>query len=402
MLALTTTYPRWTGDTEPAFVQNLAQGLAAAGCEVRVLTPSCPGALGYEREGAVEVCRYRYWLAGRETLTGAGGIVSRLRRHPLSGLLVPPLLLATLLAAWRHAASQRATVVHAHWLIPQGVLAIVAAKLSGRRPRVLATAHGGDVFALRGRLFDRVRRWVVAHADHVTAVSRYVREELIRQGADGSRISVASMGVDLRDRFRPAAGVARDPGRVIFVGRLVEKKGVAVLVEAMDRLRASRADAHLIVVGDGPERSMLERLVAERGLAGGVSFLGARPQAELPALYSSAAVAVVPSIVDALGDQEGLGLVSIEAMGCGCAVVASDLPAIRDAVSDGVNGLLVPPRDPDALATAIAALLGDGGLRERVSGEHVRLALVERFDWQNVARHYAAVIRELDGGTGQA
>lgn len=398
VLVLTSTYPRWPGDTEPAFVQQLAHGLAASGWRVRVLTPHCVGSLGTESEGSVEVHRYRYWFTGHETLTGAGGIMSRLRQRPFTALLVLPLLLGTFVALCRSLRSGAFDVVHAHWLVPQGILAILATALC-RRPaaRVLCTAHGGDVFALRGRLCEACRRWVVAHAAHVTAVSRYVHDELVREGADPARLSVASMGVDLRTRFSPVAGVTRDADLILFVGRLVEKKGVAHLIEAMGRLQNSFPAARLAIVGDGPERPRLERLVAASGLESTVRFLGARPQADLPALYSRAAIAVVPSIVDALGDQEGLGLVTIEAIGCGCAVVASDLPAIHDVIEHGVNGLLVRPRDAAALATALSALLRDPGLRARLTGDDVRTALCSRFDWVDVTRRYAAMMRQLRG-----
>src|SRR5207247_5934205 len=154
---------------------------------------------------------------------------------------------------------------------------------------------------------------------------------------------------------RPAAGAAPPApdgrGPVLFVGRLVERKGVAHLIEAIARL-GSRGP-RLEIVGEGPERPGLEALAARLGVVDRVVFRGKIPPDELQASYARAAVCVLPSVLDARGDTEGLGVVLLEAMNHGTPVIASRVGGIPDIVEDGVSGLLVPPGDADALAAAV-------------------------------------------------
>lgn len=394
ILVLASTYPATAGDATPGFVHELSRRLAGLGHEVDVITPHLPGSAVSEQMDGVSVTRFRYCPDRFEGLVGSGGIVSRLRQRPLRLLLVPFFLAAYLLAIEGALRRRTYDVVHAHWLIPQGLLA--ALLLPRRCLPFVCTAHGGDLFALQARGFRWLRRLVSARAACVTVVSRYMREVLEREGLSGGRLEVASMGVDLESRFAPVAGVARDPQRLVFVGRLVEKKGVSVLLDAFARVHATHPAARLTIVGDGPERARLERQLADLGLDACVEFLGARPQTELPVLYSRAGIAVVPSIVDRVGDQEGLGLVTLEAIGCGCAVVASDLAAIRDVIDAGETGLLARAGDAADLAAKLRLLLDDDALRARL-GESARSRLM-RYDWQQVAVGYARLLTRAARG----
>jgi glycosyltransferase involved in cell wall biosynthesis len=145
-----------------------------------------------------------------------------------------------------------------------------------------------------------------------------------------------------------------DPVALLAVGRLVEKKGFDVLLDALARLdRPYR----LRLVGDGPLRANLTAMIAARRLTDRVELVGRCTHATLPAYYAAADVVVVPSVVDSTGDRDGLPNVVLESMSSQRPVVASAVAAIPSAVRDGVTGTLVPPRDPDALAAALAALI---------------------------------------------
>jgi glycosyltransferase involved in cell wall biosynthesis len=151
------------------------------------------------------------------------------------------------------------------------------------------------------------------------------------------------------------------PGRLLFVGRLVEKKGAATLIDAVRRLPAD-LDWTLEIIGDGPLESSL------RSRADGlpVTFSGSASREGLANAYERSTAVVVPSVPASSGDQDGLPTVLLEAMGSSRPVVASDLPGINEAVTDGESGLLVPPDNADALAKALTTVLTDGELRERL------------------------------------
>ncbi len=389
LLVTTSSFPRWANDTDPRFVEELCATLAAD-FEVTVVAPHCRGAarretLQYGRD-EVEVVRYRYAPAILETLTYDGGIAAKIRGNPLRLLLVPLLVAAQFVVLVKHLRTGRFDVLHAHWAIPQGFVAALARALPGCRVPLLLTVHGSDLATLNGPLTKRVKRRILRAADRVTAVSNDLGRQAVGLGADPGRIVVLPMGVDLRTRFRPDPARARSG--ILCVGKLTAAKGGAVLVRALAALAPQHADVGLTFVGDGPERDALGRLAASLGIADRVVFAGAVPQEALPDHLQTAAVVAVPSL------REGLGLVAVEALGCGCAVVASDLAALGDVISDGETGLLVTPGDAGAFAAGLERLLDDAALRERL-GTAGRAAVLARFDRAVVGRGYADVIAEL-------
>jgi glycosyltransferase involved in cell wall biosynthesis len=201
--------------------------------------------------------------------------------------------------------------------------------------------------------------------------------------ATGQRPTLVPHGVDLH-RFPPASAATPAPAAgsdvvtLLSVGRLVEKKGFTFLLDAVAMLAASqtRRPFRLRVVGEGPWRGRLEDIIAARGLGDTVELLGRRTHETLPALYAESDLVVVPSIIDSTGDRDGLPNVLLEAMASSRPVVASDVAAISSAVRHGTTGLLVPPGDARALATALGELIDDEQRRSQM-GRSGRL-LVER------------------------
>lgn len=396
VLVLTSTMPRWQDDTEPAFVEYLCLELAKTH-KVRVLAPHCPGARRRETRSngnqSIEVHRYRYFSTCWQSLAYDGGILANIRGNPLLFLLVPFFLAAQLFSAASLHRRYRFDVIHAHWIIPQGLIATALCKFLRNSPAVLVTSHGGDLFALHGTLLTRLKRWILNNAAWVTVVSEAMRSKCKDLGCDETRISVSSMGVDLATTFTPGNGFKARRG-LIFVGRLVEKKGVQYLIRAMSILRETMPDLQLTIVGDGPDRQKLTHLTRELRLSDNIEFLGSIPNAGLPDHLRSAKIAVMPSVIARSGDQEGLGLVAVEAMGCGCAVVASDLPAVRDTVQHAETGLIAAPGDAKDLADKIDALLGDDQMCQALAKRGRRYAL-EKFDWKVVGRAYSDLVSEM-------
>ncbi|MET9375658.1 glycosyltransferase [Streptomyces sp. NPDC003035] len=220
--------------------------------------------------------------------------------------------------------------------------------------------------------------------DRVIATCRDEVDELAAMGIPREKVDVVPCGVD-PEVFRPDGPVADRgayPYRLLQLGRLVPRKGAAVAIAALARLPRTE----LVVVGGppaggldtDPEVRRLRRLAAEAGVADRVRLLGGVPTAEVPALMRGADVVLCPA------DYEPFGIVPLEAMACGRPVVASAVGGQLDTVADGVNGRLVEPRDPEALATAVAGLLADPALR-RAYGNAGRRRVLDRFSWARVA-----------------
>ena len=386
LLVLTSTYPRWAGDPEPGFVHELSRRLTDK-FDVRVIGPHAAGALAREDLDGVNVHRYRYAPTALETLVNHGGILTNLKRSLWKWLLVPSFLAGQYVALRKARREFRPQVIHAHWLLPQGLIAAL-----GRQDiPLVATSHGADLFGLRGELFTHLRRWVVPRISMVTLVSEAMRQRLLMEQPQAKAV-VMSMGVDVRERFVLAA-TARSSTELLFVGRLVEKKGLHHLLQALPQVIAECPDVHLTIAGFGPEREHLEHIVVEMDLERHVDFVGAMPQASLPALYQRAAIFVAPFVEAEDGDQEGLGLVVAEAMACGCPVIVGNVPATQELVDEQV-GIRVPASDHAQLAQAVLALLKDDEGRARM-GQCARTHVVQHYSWDAVAERYSHLLTEL-------
>lgn len=390
VLVLASTYPRWKGDHEPGFIHELSMRLGKD-FEVIAIVPSSPGAKAHEFLDGVEVIRYRYAPRRFETLVNDGGIVTNLRVHRWKLFLVPTFVLGQAWLAWRLLRARRIDLIHAHWLLPQGLVAASMRGLSRRTLPYLVTSHGADLYALHGYWLNKLKRWVVRRANAVTVVSRSMKEELQALNADIDKVAVRSMGVDLIDRFTPNEPRGQDSHEILFVGRLVEKKGVRHLIDAMPMVLAAFPMATLTVVGFGPEEQALNQQVRRLDLSANIHFMGAVSQADLPPLYRRATVFVAPFVQASSGDQEGLGLVAVEALGCGCPVVITDLPATRDVMMETTACIRVSPADSAALAQAVVDVLTNSE-KYRHDAIACRDQLIQRFDWNTVSREYAGIL----------
>lgn len=387
LLVTTSTFPRWLHDTEPSFVYELCRQLTGS-FHITVLAPHAPGARREERLEGIEVIRYRYFFSRLESLCYEGGILARLRANPLRLLLTPLLLAAQFWALRALLKRQRFDLLHAHWLFPQGWLAQWLCR-SEAAPALLCTAHGSDLHALSGPLFRLFRQQVIRHAGAISVVSQPMREALLQQGADPARLHVLPMGIDLRDTFIPAHRTTHDRHQtLLFVGRLVESKGVAMLLQALAIVIKQAPATRLLIVGDGPERETLQHMAQRLGLNQQVEFAGAITHAALAGLYQRAAIFVSAS------RAEGFGLVFVEALGCGCAVIAPDLPEVKDIIQEGITGLIIDPRNPVDIASKILQLLGDGALRQQLAAAG-RAQVLHEFDWQVCARRYRDLLENL-------
>ncbi len=384
LLVLASTYPRWADDPEPGFVHALAQRLVSR-FRVVVVCPHAPGAARHERLDGVEVVRYRYAPCALQTLVQGGGIVANLRRAPWKFVLLPGFIIGQLWTAWRLVRRERVTLIHAHWLIPQGLVAALVSQLCG--VPYVATAHGADVHALRT---PRLRRYVARHAAMLTVVSTALEAQLRAEDLGNTRMAVLPMGVDCAQRFTPAAQGARSAQELLFVGRLVEKKGLDHLLCALPTVRAQYPALRLHVIGVGPMEAALRAQTARLGLSDAVVFHGALPQAALPQWYRRAALFVAPFVRAASGDEDGLGLVLIEAIACECPVLVGDVPAVADVLGPDRGVWVVDPRQTAHFAERILARLADPKT-EAERARALRARIAARFHWDAVADAYAQV-----------
>lgn len=395
LLVLASTYPARGGDGTPAFVSDLAR-VEATGFDTVVVTPLVSGGLLREEHGGVEVRRYRYFLRPWADLAD-GAILENLRARPSRWLQVPSFFLAGALAVRRALRDIAPDVIHVHWIIPQGVMALLAA----RRVPWLVTTLGGDLYALTSGPARWLKGRVLRRARAVTVMNDEMRRIVVGLGVSPEKVQVLPMGVALHRSERRQPAAENESVRLVFVGRLVEKKGVEVLLDALAQMPEA-ARWTLDIVGDGPLREALEQRAEPLGDR--VIFLGQQSASDLAGLLSRRELAIFPSVRARSGDQDGLPVALLEAMAAGTPIVASDLPGIRDAVAGGQQdapeppaGVLVKPGDAAALATAIRTLLDEPGSRQRMGLAAARRA--SEYSIDVIGAQYVRLLKQVATGT---
>jgi len=349
VLVVTTSYPSVRAPYNGVFVSEHARALVRRGHEVSVLAPRVfrDDPLGDTRAN-VTVRRFRFWSAQR--------LLVEYSRVPV--FRIATLLVSGTIATFAEARRTRAEVIHAQWAIPSGLMAVWAGGLLGIP--VVVTVHRADlVMGLEG---PAIARRLMAYALRRAASVIVVSEAQTAQVADGfdvsaERIRVIPMGADTelfapgsRSEARAALSLADAP-TVLFVGGLTEVKGVRELIAAFTLLRERVPGVQLLLAGDGPLRSELERAGGITSGAESVRFLGSVAHDELPALMNAADVLVLPS------HSEGLPVVLMEAAAVGLPVVATDVGGSAQMVALNPASRLIAPGEPEAIADALGEVL---------------------------------------------
>lgn len=258
-----------------------------------------------------------------------------------------------------------------------------------RKPFILWTGIWMRLQTPFHRLAWPLTRYIYHHADAIVVYGEHVKHYLVNEGVPAERIFIAAHAVDNeaynrlvpeeeKDALRHQLGISPEQKVVLYLGRLVEEKGVPYLIEAFASLQ--REDAVLVIVGTGSEKERLEYLVSERGITNQVRFAGYVPPEKTLPYYAIAWVFGFPSITTPYF-KEPWGLVVNEAFNQGVPVIATEAvgAAAGGLVQEGVNGFIVPERDSAALARALQRILDDASLRERMSWNARQIIA----DWDN-------------------
>ncbi len=257
--------------------------------------------------------------------------------------------------------------LHNHFGDSSCSVAMLAAELGGFT--FSFTLHGPGIFfeANTWRLDEKFRR-----AAFVSCISWFCRSQaaIFADPADVAKLHIVHCGIqpELLARRTHRSGGAE----LLFVGRLAEVKGVAVLLDALVGVAKAHPDVHLTLVGDGPERQRFEQVAAETGVDGLVTFAGYRSQADVAAFLADTDVFVLPSFA------EGVPVTLMEALGAAVPVVATQVGGVSELVDHGVNGYVVRPGDPEPLARALIELLDDPERRQRM-GDAGRATVTAEF-----------------------
>jgi glycosyltransferase involved in cell wall biosynthesis len=383
---LTTSFPRFSGDVPGQFVLGFAQALSARGHEVEVLAPEPHDAehLTLPSFEGIVLHWVRYAPTRFERTFYGAGVLDNLRHDPRAWLGLAPFVLALAREVQRREHAWDAIV--SHWALPCG---LVAALLRGSRPH-LAVLHSADVFLLEHLPYRRLLAARIARGSSaLLCSSRKLRERFLALLEPVERVEIAAnthvcaMGIEPYQA--PSALPLRPHDRLVLLalGRLVPIKGLDRAI----RVVAGLASVELVIAGDGPARSSLEKLA--RDLSAPVRFVGEVRGERKRALLASAHAFVLPSVELESGRTEGMPTTVLEAMDAGLPVIASHTGGVSDVIEHEHNGLLVESGDVTALRNAI----------ERVREPAFRARLAEAgkvtaadFHWACLAPHFERLL----------
>lgn len=392
VVMVTTSYPRFPGDSVGTFMEPIAKSVAARGHEVHVVAPWHPLITRGADDGGVHFHFYRYApLRSLNVFGYASAMRADVHLRGAAYVAAPLALAAGWLAARRVATTHRATVMHGHWVVPGGVTAAMAAP---GLPLVISL-HGSDVYVAETLAPARAAaRWAFGRAGFVTACSDDLARRAVAIGADPGRIATVPYGVDV-GRFRPDAavralrraelGVAPGAPLVVAAGRFVRKKGFEYLIDAL----AVLPDATLALAGEGTLDAELRGRARAAGIAERVHFLGNQTQDLVGEYFAAADVVVVPSVRDDSGNVDGLPNVVMEALASGTPLVTTGAGGIGAVVGDGDTAIVVPERDAPAIAAALRTLVADPD-RGRAMGKRARAMVELDFGWRQAAERFEA------------
>jgi len=394
VLWLTSSYPRGKDDSASVFLRYLAEALAKQHINIQILAPDHPEVEATPDTIGIVLRRFCYFSPRKlQKLAYGSGILPNLRVQPWLLLQVPFFILSMFISTAWIILRNRPSLIHAHWIIPQGAVAVLLGKLL--RIPVVVTAHGGDAFALRGNLLGTIKRWTIKNC---TAWTSNTQATAAAVGPGLPKPHIIPMGIDYTQFASGNPLVVRSASEsrkhvLLFVGRLVEKKGVADLLQAFALLSETLQDeTELWIIGDGVERDRLQALTTDLRIDSKVIFFGKLPNNSLPDYYAAADVFIAPSITDSSGDTEGQGVILLEAMASRVPVITTNAGGIGCVITHGETGMLVNPGKPIEIAAAIEKLLNDKNLRETLSIKACKAA--QDYDWLTISSKFVNLYRE--------
>jgi glycosyltransferase involved in cell wall biosynthesis len=376
---ITTSFPRWRADYTGAFIYEAARAIQQQGLQVKVISMHAPGTARHENWDGIEIYRTRYLPEAWELLKSEGGGLPEVwKNNPKARPQIFPFMLAFLIDVFIH--TRDCDLLHANWTISGAIAWIIS--IFNRKP-YFVTIQGSDIYkAVKLPLVTSITRAALNHAKKILVLSKALAQQVNLIGIPLSKIEIVPNGVDT-SHFIPLPYEQRE-NQILFVGSLIERKGVQHLIQAFAPTSAKYPDTHLILVGEGLQRSMCEDMVRSLGLEKKVHFAGAQPQEQVAENMRKARVFVLPSI------EEGLGVVLLEALASGTPIVASNVGGIADVVDEKV-GVLVPPGDAGQLAGAIQFLLNLTPLEWTELNSNARKRAIETYDWEQIARRIVRI-----------
>jgi glycosyltransferase involved in cell wall biosynthesis len=391
ILVVTTSYPKRQGDVNGVFVHDLCRNLKKD-YDVFVVAPWEKGLAREEVIDGVRVSRHRQFLWHVNFAYGTD-IMTKLGQNPILHLVVPFFLVFQLMYISKMVKRHGIRLIHAHWLIPSALVTVIYKSLFNRRIRIITTLLGADVWSFNRGWKQHIAKFVLHHVDTVTSQSPPLLEEVKRMGYNG-RGMVLPIGLDT-SIFSPAKQstelrhcFGNNGLFLLFVGTLIDRKGVVPLVEAAAMLREKGLEFTLLMVGSGEREAHLRQMITEKELQQNVILAGTVPYEELPPYFATADIFILPSL------SEGFPLVVMAALSSGTLPVVSDLSVFTAHENRDELFTIVKAGNAESIAEVVADLLANPN-RMIEKKQQLRNFAVNNLEISIIAKQYGRLFDEL-------
>lgn len=361
---ITTSFPRFQGDSAGSFVYKFAEGLAGKHCDVLVIAPHDARVESPEKWTGLKLHYCKYFPVEWQSLAFGAGIIGQIRQNPLRLFQAPFLLAALVVSSWR--VRKQTDIYQTFW--SPGAIAGLILKAIHEKPVVVWLA-GSDIFFTRMVFLSTLFVKIMRRADAIVCENQSFKNQLIHIGIQTEKIRVIPNGINL-DQFKPAdktharkqLHLPQEKLLVLAIGSLSPLKGHEYLLEAIPEILHTTQDIEFLFIGVGDMRDKLTRLIQQLNLEKYVTFFNMQSSQNIPLWLNAADIFVLPSL------SEGTPNVLLEAMACGLPCIATRVGGVPEVIQDGENGLLAVPKSPKNLAEKIATLIHNTSLRVQLGG----------------------------------
>jgi glycosyltransferase involved in cell wall biosynthesis len=390
ILSLSTTYPESNNPTKGSFVHLLNKAIVKQNHKIVAVTPHIQNTPVNEIMDNVKIKRFRYLPKKYENFEG--GIAESTNKSKIQILKAAFMILFFITSSIKECIKEKPDIIHAHWAFPSAFVGYLLAIIFRKKLFVTVYAAEFAVLKKRFRILKPLIKIIFNKSTKIIGITSFATKKAIEFGADESKVVVIrpipnyvthdyseKEKIDYKNNLEII-----NQKIILFVGRLIEHKGVSYLIESMSGF--SKEEVKLIIAGGGPQYNILKNRVKQLEKNNQITFVKNPTDANLGLLYQIADIFVLPSIDDSKGDTEGLGLVMIEAMKCKIPVIATNAGGASEVIGDEYNGLIAKQKDPESLIKCIKRLFHNEQLVKQLVNNSQET--VEEYSSEKIAKQH--------------
>ncbi len=354
--------------------------------EIIILSPHYPGARKQEIMENIKIYRFQYFITKYEKLCYNNGILSNIKKKWSLSLLVPFFVFFQIIYLKKIIKKEKINIIHAHWIIPQGSIAVLYKKLFNKKIKIICTSHGTDILGLKNPLFKKIKKYTIKNIDYIVTVSKTLFDKINKIG-NKPKTQIISNVINTRI-FHSGINTLSLKKKykinsfcLLFVGRVIKEKGTEELVKAMPKILKIFPKTKLLIIGSGNKLNYLQKLTKNLKISSKVLFLKTVPNRQLPSFYNLADIFILPS------HSEGQSLVCLEAMACQTAVIAAKSGALPEIIKHNFTGILIEKNTPSHISRAVINLLKNNSKRKLLAYNGLNY-IKTNFHPQRIAKQY--------------